>query len=467
MSGTDQQHSTKKTIRPRSAFCFAVVVTLIAIGGQFPYALLPAFAQDTGQQTAAGQSAAIDAGQPAEDPLNLGEFELPLEYAPGEEEGRGWLCPSLQPAPKQRAMFIVRQEMIATTEPEGETIPIDLLFPAPRNLGEQRRLASRIRVKFGSHDDIDAPERLLDYTAELIYSQPYNNPFIRVRFNAPHGEVIVHVDSWISSMRPSPGKVDAMVKRFARTRRSPQDLEEFNETYKITPIIHWAKPEAGQPTGPDIVKAAGETPFALAQHVVQQTASLVPYQAGLHMTDPFQVMTADGGDAESRATVVWYALQHEMPSCQVSGYERQFVDTTFAGFDAWNAMVLDGYAVADVGSAEDSYLGHDHAQYVATSIGMDHILEEYPQVPRHMSYSAGLYFHNEGRVTIRQYASLVATSGLAFDLPNGRYTFPKAEGAVGRGAAAEELDAELRDPPPGIIALAEQVARQRQEVNQR
>lgn len=423
-------------------------------------------------QIAVGQNQTRDRSSIQDDEqrerLDLGEFELPFEYAPGEEEGHGWLCPSLQPLPKQRAMFIVRQEMAARTKPEGETISVELLFPAPRNLGEQRRLASRIRVMFSSSGQLDDAPQILDHTAELIYSQPYNNPFVKVRFDAAEGDVTVHVDSWISNVRPPVRKTEDMAKRFLRMKRRPNVIDEFNESFAVTSALHWAEPEGDQPRGPDIVKAQGKTPFELAHNVVQQTARLVPYQAGLHMTDPFQVMTSSGGDAESRATVVWYALQHEMPACQVSGYNRQYVDTTFAGFDAWNAMVLDGFCIADVGGEDvASYLGHDHAQFVATSIGTDHILEDYPQVPRHMSYSAGMYFHGAGRVTMRQYAALIATSGLAFDLPDGRYTFPKSEGATGRGEAADELDEQLRNPPPGILQLAEEIAAKRREVNAR
>ncbi|MDA7980233.1 MAG: hypothetical protein MPJ50_15820 [Pirellulales bacterium] len=405
---------------------------------------------------------------PLQDPdeLELGEFELPLEYAPGEEEGRGWMCPGMQPAPRQRAMFIVRQEMIGRAEPAGETMDVDFLFPAPRNLGEQRRLASRVQVKFAPFERMSEAEELLEYKTELIYSQPYNNPFVRVRVTAPPGDVTVDVDSWISNLRPPVGKTQDQTLRFLRRKRAQKTLDKFVEKFNVRETPHWAKPEERQPRGPDIVKASGKTPFELVHSVVTQTSKLVPYQAGLHMTDPFQVMLTGGGDAESRASVVWYALQNQMRVTQVTGYFRPFVDTEYAGFDAWNAMGLDGYCIADVRDPV-SYLGHDHAQFVGTSIGADHVLEDYPQISRHQSYSAGLYFFTGGEFTMRQFAAVTATSGLAVDAPGGRYTFPQTEELIGRGAAADELDAQLRNPPPGIIQLAKEVSKKRIEVNRR
>ncbi len=400
------------------------------------------------------------------DDLDLGEFELPLEYGPGEEEGQGWLCPSIEAAPFQRAMFIVRQEMIGRAEPRGQTMPVEFLFPAPRNLGEQRRLASRIRVHFSTLDEDVGEDRLLDYTAELIYSQPYNNPFLRVRFSSPRGEVKVQVDSWISNLRPAAGKLENYAEYFRRMNVGLDAVNAFCSRYKVKPVSHWAEPKEGQPRGADLVSANGNSPFELVYDVLSQTAKLVPYEPGKHMTDPFQVLDSEGGDAESRATVVWYALQDEMRVCQVSGYNRQFVDTEFAGFDAWNALVLDGYTVADVGDSFN-YLGHDHAQYIATSIGTDHVLEDYPQLKRHLSYSAGLYSFNDGELTMRQFASLTATSGLAFGLPNGRHTFPKTDATLGRGEGSRELDADLRKPPPGIVQLVKEVLQQRRDVNDR
>lgn len=398
--------------------------------------------------------------------LDLGEFAFPLEYGPGEAEGRGWLCPSLLPAPSQRAMFLIRQEMkLRALGPEASHV--ELWVPAPRNLGEQRRLASRIRLSFWAADaKPGAKPTSLAHETALVYSEPYHNPFLHVRFEAAPGDVTLHVDSWVCNLRPPAGKLQDVAERFRKLQRSSRKLEEFRTAHGVEFLPHWAEPTDDQPRGAEIVHASGNTPFELVAHACQQTAKLVPYEAGKHMTDPFQVMTAGGGDSESRASVVWYALQEQMPVSQVSGYYRPFVDTEFAGFDSWNAMVLDGYCVADVGEGF-SYLGHDHAQYVATSIGADHILPELPNIPRHASLSAGLYTFRGGDIEMRQFAALTATSGLAFNLPDGRYTFPQAETLRGRGADAAELDADLREPPPGIMHLMEEVTAKRIEANAR